>query len=588
MKQRRLISLLGAGAIACTAVPMLPAAAEAVPDTSTAEQVRLHHVLEDCYFYSREALGGGDESELNLEKADTCYGFSAGWQDVTADTETMFLAGRLTQQAVEFPELDVLDAHCTLQTDLTGQDAYFGWRTRFAEADGEAACMTDCYLVDGFSAERPELPETAKIGTLDFNGAAYDIYLLDGEQLSASPAKSAEKWETVKEYWLVRAESLAPEANGYVLNADLLALFRNVAAGSYDFEPGMWCESAFFMDVKAGTGTAVSPYIDICAPLRDERTFTETNENGATEDGWQWSQWALPPYRASEMTPGENGAFRCAWSNVPVTVFEMGRELDSPVVCDAQNPARYDYGMTLNGFGTAFAGVSGKVQFYQIPEQTPAEETDKYLAAFYIIDAWTGAQAPYSVLKELRPSTVNEKLGEITVDGAVYDVYREYSSQMRIDGSVPAPAFYSVRRENLLTDPDEAFRNSVDIAAHLEGYRALGQQAGALYDAKVFVEAGNTEAWSRALGNAEITENVFDPEVKKAAQPLKQSVRGDANCDGSFDVSDAVLVARIVVEDTGAAISEQGVRNADADGKAGLNADDILCLLKALAKKIVL
>ncbi len=591
MKQRKLISLLGAGVIACTAVPMLPAAAaaEPVPDTSAAEQVRIHHVLEDFYFFSREVFGSGDESELELTRGEDCFSFSAGWQDVTADTETMFLAGRLTQQAVGFPELTVLDAHCTLQTDLTGQDAYFGWRTRFAETDGEATYMTDCYLADGFSTQRPALPDSAKIGTLTYNEAAYDIYLLDGEQLSESPAKSAEKWETVKEYWIVREAGIVPDeiTGAYELNADLSELFRGLAA-DYDFEPGAWCESAFFLDVKAGSGTAVSPYIDICAPIRDGRTYTEADETGVTEDGYQWSQWALPPYRASEMTPGVNGAFSCAWSDVPVTLFEMGRGLESPVVCDAENPVRYDYVMTLGGFGTAFSGVSGKVQYYQIPENTAAADIGKYLAAFYVIDAWTGEQAPGSVLQELHPSTANEKIGEITADGAVYDVYREWCTQVSIDGFVPAPAFYSVRRDNLLTDPDEEFRNSVDIAAHLEGYRALGQQAGALYDAKVFVEAGNTEAWQKVLGNAEITGNVLDLEVKKAAQPLKQSVRGDANCDGIFDVSDAVLVARIVVEDTGAVISEQGLRNADADGAAGLNADDILCLLKALAKKIVL
>lgn len=589
MKQRKLFSLLGAGVIACTAVPMLTAAAaaEPVPDTSAAEQVRIHHVLEDFYFFSREAFGSGDESELELTRGEDCFSFSAGWQDVTADTETMFLAGRLTQQAVGFPDLTVLDAHCTLQTDLTGQDAYFGWRTRFAETDGEATYMTDCYLADGFSTQRPALPDSAKIGTLTYNEAAYDIYLLDGEQLSESPAKSAEKWETVKEYWIVREAGIVPDeiTGAYELNADLPELFRGLAA-DYDFEPGAWCESAFFLDVKAGSGTAVSPYIDICAPIRDGRTYTEADETGVTEDGYQWSQWALPPYRASEMTPGVNGAFSCAWSDVPVTLFEMGRGLESPVVCDAENPVRYDYVMTLGGFGTAFSGVSGKVQYYQIPENTAAADIGKYLAAFYVIDAWTGEQAPGSVLQELHPSTANEKIGEITADGAVYDVYKEWCTQMSIDGSVPAPAFYSVRRDNLLKDGE--YRNSVDIAAHLEGYRALGQQAGALYDAKLFAEAGNTAAWQKVLGKAEITENVLDLDVKKAAQPLKQSVRGDANCDGIFDVSDAVLVARIVVEDTGAVISEQGIRNADADGAAGLNADDILCLLKALAKKIVL
>lgn len=584
MKQRKLISLLSAVTVAAAAVPALPAAAE--PGSGDDTPIRIHHIEADSYFRSLETLGSGSESGLTLEQAETCRGFSANWQNVTPETETLFLAGKLTPMTVDFSALDVLDAHCTVETDLIGQDAFFGWRTRFAAPSGNDTEMTDCYLVEGCGTEQPELPVSAKIAAFSYNGAAYDAYLLERDQLAQSPVQSGEKWQTVQEYWLIRESGITPAENGeYWLNADLLALFGNLPE-QLDMQPGQWCETAFFLDVKGGSGAAESAYLDICAPVSDGRSYAVIDETGATADGYRWSHWANQPFRGSLMTPGENGAFRCSWNNTPDTQFTMSKAFGSAVTCDTDHPVRYDYSLKLSGLGTAFAGVIGRFRYYQIPENTAADEIGKYLSDFCIIDAWTGNQTPDSVLPSIHPSTENRKIGEITVDGAVYDVYREWSVQVGIDGFVPAPAFYSIRRENLLTDPDAEISTGTDLAAHLEGYRSLGLEAGDLYEAGVFVEAGDTAAGGRVLGTAEITENAPDLNVRKAAQPLKQAVRGDANCDGRLDVSDAVLVARVVNEDRTAVITEQGIANGDADGQNGLNASDITYLLQLIAKKI--
>ncbi len=61
---------------------------------------------------------------------------------------------------------------------------------------------------------------------------------------------------------------------------------------------------------------------------------------------------------------------------------------------------------------------------------------------------------------------------------------------------------------------------------------------------------------------------------------------GDVNCSGSVDVSDAVLLARYLVSDSGAVISGQGLANADCD-KNGLRDDaDLTMILQYIAKKI--
>ena len=60
-------------------------------------------------------------------------------------------------------------------------------------------------------------------------------------------------------------------------------------------------------------------------------------------------------------------------------------------------------------------------------------------------------------------------------------------------------------------------------------------------------------------------------------------LRGDTDCDGRVAISDAVLLARYVAEDTGAVMTPQGKVNAECTGNDILDADDIARLLQYLA-----
>ena len=52
------------------------------------------------------------------------------------------------------------------------------------------------------------------------------------------------------------------------------------------------------------------------------------------------------------------------------------------------------------------------------------------------------------------------------------------------------------------------------------------------------------------------------------------------------DVSDAVLLARFVAEDSEAKVSAQGKKNADVNGNGKPDADDTVKILKFIAKMI--
>ncbi|HAG14467.1 MAG TPA: hypothetical protein DCG49_11500 [Ruminococcus sp.] len=80
----------------------------------------------------------------------------------------------------------------------------------------------------------------------------------------------------------------------------------------------------------------------------------------------------------------------------------------------------------------------------------------------------------------------------------------------------------------------------------------------------------------------------YDPDTGHYEQEVKIPVtvtggEGDANCDGSADVGDAVLVSRFISEDPDAVIPDHGQDLADVDGAAGLSSTDVVCMLRKLA-----
>ena len=80
---------------------------------------------------------------------------------------------------------------------------------------------------------------------------------------------------------------------------------------------------------------------------------------------------------------------------------------------------------------------------------------------------------------------------------------------------------------------------------------------------------------------------IVKPVRPASGDPLPVSERkGDANCDGSVDVADAVLIMRYTVSDTDAVISDQGVENGDVTGDGQTDATDAARILRYIAKKI--
>ena len=83
-----------------------------------------------------------------------------------------------------------------------------------------------------------------------------------------------------------------------------------------------------------------------------------------------------------------------------------------------------------------------------------------------------------------------------------------------------------------------------------------------------------------------VIETTTETTVPQTPQPDESDLRGDADCSGNVDVSDCVLIARVVSEDDTAVISAQGKRNADVNGSGAPDMDDSTLILQWVAKLI--
>ena len=90
------------------------------------------------------------------------------------------------------------------------------------------------------------------------------------------------------------------------------------------------------------------------------------------------------------------------------------------------------------------------------------------------------------------------------------------------------------------------------------------------------------------LCSMDFTEHITAEKSDLPKTDSKLTKKGDADCSGTVDVSDAVMVARFAAEDSTLVISAEGKANCDTDNNTVIDAEDVLNILRAIAKLITL
>ena len=524
------------------------------------------------YTWERIQKGMGIFSGITPEENGN---FSAEWTDVSPEENVLFRSGIRTDQIQSTDHLEYLGGDYSLTCELKG-NAFFGIACTFMDISSVSANEPDtmeCYLIDGWGTWRPTLSSDYKRGTISVEGedSDYDVYLLPINELTQNLIPVTPLETTKEQCLIVRQENkCTPNHQSKVRAAhNMKKVFDSIS--ELGIQLPAWRDAAVFVQAQDGSGSVKTAAVALSYTYEClDQGSMDINLTGLTDDGYTWEHWSSRGRTGSVMTPGTDGTFTCSWENTIDSFYWSGKRLPEETAWNNIKKIRCDYEMDLESTGNACAGIYGYLTNYN--------------TEYYIIDAWTGSETPIEALPSAFRVT---ELGEITVDGALYDTYVAVNTQMDILGNRAIPIYYSIRRENLAAN-GRHISNSVDVSAHLTAWDQHDMGAKYLALVSLMAQAGcSADRETTPTGSATITKNeITFSESEKSVQSLKPSVKGDANCDGGLDVADAVLVARVVNEDASAVISDQGIANGDVDGQNGLSAADITILLQAIAKKI--
>ena len=97
---------------------------------------------------------------------------------------------------------------------------------------------------------------------------------------------------------------------------------------------------------------------------------------------------------------------------------------------------------------------------------------------------------------------------------------------------------------------------------------------------------GTTTTTATTTTTTTTTTSDTSPVSTTTTAPVPTGMRGDVDCSGTVDISDAVLLARLLAEDRDAEVSQTGIQNADVDDAAGPGPGDVTKILRYIAKLI--
>ncbi|MBR5722541.1 MAG: hypothetical protein IKX57_02860 [Oscillospiraceae bacterium] len=135
---------------------------------------------------------------------------------------------------------------------------------------------------------------------------------------------------------------------------------------------------------------------------------------------------------------------------------------------------------------------------------------------------------------------------------------------------------YITGESNNPKDLLKAFYNSDQVLT-------LDEMPKDLYKASVLQTTKPAETTQPAVTTASAATTAV-PAATTAA--IAVTLRGDVTCDNSVDVADAVLLARLLVADSEAKVTEQGYANADMNENGQPDSGDIARILMKIAKMI--
>lgn len=209
-------------------------------------------------------------------------------------------------------------------------------------------------------------------------------------------------------------------------------------------------------------------------PAAEPLEFTENVTD--TADGYDYELWKDEGDTLFKVMPG-GGCFSCEWSNINNALFRRGKKYDCTQTYEKLGNISVDYGVDYQPEGNSYMCVYGW--------------TREPLIEYYIVESWGS----------WRPPGAPFAIGNVTVDGAVYDIYKTTRiEQPSIDDIQTFDQYWSVRREKPSGDGTRC-EGTISVSKHFDAWKKCGLELGKMYETALTIEGYQSK------GKAEIYKN---------------------------------------------------------------------------------
>ena len=209
------------------------------------------------------------------------------------------------------------------------------------------------------------------------------------------------------------------------------------------------------------------------AEVFKDEVYTE-NITG-TADGYDYELWK--DSGNTTMTVSSGGTFSCEWSDINNALFRRGKKFDCTKTYKELGNISIKYGVDYQPDGNSYMCVYGW--------------TRDPLIEYYIVETWGS----------WRPPGAPFSLGTVTVDGAVYDIYKTTRyEQPSIDGTKTFDQYWSVRQTKPTADGTK-IEGTISVSKHFDAWEKVGLELGKMYEVALNIEGYQSK------GQATIYEN---------------------------------------------------------------------------------
>lgn len=236
------------------------------------------------------------------------------------------------------------------------------------------------------------------------------------------------------------------------------------------------------LGISGGCGTAEKSNTSESSESIVQETQTEAETLVFTEnitgsaDGYDYELWKDEGDTLFNVEPG-GGCFSCEWKDINNALFRRGQKFDCTMTYEELGNISLDYGVDYQPDGNSYMCVYGW--------------TREPLIEFYIVESWGS----------WRPPGAPFPIGSVTVDGAVYDIYKTTRyEQPSIDDIQTFDQYWSVRREKPVPNGTK-IEGTISISKHFDAWKKCGLELGKMYEVALNIEGYQSK------GKAEIYKN---------------------------------------------------------------------------------